>query len=170
MRKKLTIWTILLLLSSLVAWKLQSNKKAIDAKADLSMAVRAFVPVETAEVGTELLSNRLEADGIFLPAKEMLIISETAGRVLEIFRNKGEALREGEPIAKVDDVMFRIELEATQANLAKLRKDRERLTNLIEGDAAPKNKIEDLELGNLPVGQIREYSESAFFQMLKIEY
>ncbi|MDP1812829.1 MAG: pseudouridine synthase [Leadbetterella sp.] len=33
-----------------------------------------------------------------------------------------------------------------------------------------RTSIEDLELGNLPVGQIREYSESAFFQMLKIEY
>lgn len=33
-----------------------------------------------------------------------------------------------------------------------------------------RTSIEDLELGSLPVGQIREYSESAFFQMLKIEY
>jgi len=33
-----------------------------------------------------------------------------------------------------------------------------------------RTSIEDLELGNLPVGQIREYSESDFFQMLKIEY
>jgi 23S rRNA pseudouridine2457 synthase len=33
-----------------------------------------------------------------------------------------------------------------------------------------RTSIEDIELGNLPVGQIREYSESAFFQMLKIEY
>lgn len=31
-----------------------------------------------------------------------------------------------------------------------------------------RTSIEDLELGNLPVGQIREYSESDFFQMLKI--
>jgi 23S rRNA pseudouridine2457 synthase len=33
-----------------------------------------------------------------------------------------------------------------------------------------RTSIEDLELGNLPVGQIREYSESDFFQMLKIIY
>ncbi len=33
-----------------------------------------------------------------------------------------------------------------------------------------RTSIEDLELGELPVGKIREYSESAFFQMLKIEY
>ncbi len=149
MQKKLTIWAVLLVSCALVAWKLNSNKKTIDAKAELSKSVRAFVPVEAAEVGTELLSNQLETDGIFLPAKEMFIISETAGRVLDILAQKGDNLREGSPIAKIDDEMLRIELEATQANLAKLRKDRERLTNLIEGDAAPKNKIEDLELGIL---------------------
>lgn len=33
-----------------------------------------------------------------------------------------------------------------------------------------RTSIEDVELGDLPVGQIREYSESDFFQMLKIEY
>lgn len=33
-----------------------------------------------------------------------------------------------------------------------------------------RTSIEDLELGNLPVGQIREYAESDFFKMLKIEY
>jgi membrane fusion protein, multidrug efflux system len=149
MRKKITIWAILLLCCTFIAWKLSSNKQAIDAKAELSKSVRQFVPVETTTAGTEQLSNRLEADGIFMAAKEMLVISETAGRVLEVFKNKGDVLREGEPIAKVDDEMFRIELEATQANLAKLRKDRERLTNLIDGDAAPKNKMEDLELGIL---------------------
>ena len=147
--KKAIIWGVFLLLAGLTAWKLSSNKKALDAETKLSTISRSFVPVEVTTVTTDVLSNRLEADGIFLPAKEMLVISETAGRVLETFKNKGEYCKEGDPIAKVDDEMLRIELEATQANLAKFRKDRERLTNLIEGDAAPKNKIEDVELGIL---------------------
>jgi RND family efflux transporter MFP subunit len=115
----------------------------------MSKVGRAFVPVEVASPQVETLAGTLEADGIFLPAKEMFVISETAGRVLEVHANRGEWLTEGSLIAKVDDELLRIELEATQANLAKLRKDRERLSNLIEGEAAPKNKIEDLELGIL---------------------
>jgi membrane fusion protein, multidrug efflux system len=130
-----------------VAWKLFANKKHLNQEAELSKLTRAFVPVEVVEPKMETLANHLEADGIFLPFKEMFVISETAGRVLETYKNKGEWLKEGEIIAKVDDELLRIELDATQANLAKLRKDRERLTNLIEGEAAPKNKIEDLELG-----------------------
>jgi membrane fusion protein, multidrug efflux system len=149
MKKKTIWWFLLVLLLALVAWKLVTNKKELDQAAALSRIGKAHVPVEVATPELSSLSNELIADGIFLPAKEMFVISETAGRVLEIFKNKGEWVREGEVIAKVDDELLRIELEATQGNLAKLRKDRERVENLIEGEAAPKNKIEDLELGIL---------------------
>jgi membrane fusion protein, multidrug efflux system len=140
---------VFLAFCGLVAWKLRANQQALAAKTQLSTLTRAFVPVQVATVGVSNLSNRLEADGIFLPSKEMFVMSETAGRVLEVYKNKGDVCKEGDAIAKVDDEMLRIELEATQANLAKLRKDRERLTTLIEGEAAPKNKMEDLELGIL---------------------
>lgn len=147
MNKRIIIWAVLLFSVAAVVWKLNSNKKALAAETELSKISRSFVPVEAVAIHTDALNRQLETDGIFMPAKEMLIISETAGRVLETFKNKGDVCREGDPIAKVDDEMMRIELEATQANLAKLRKDRERLGSLIEGDAAPKNKMEDLELG-----------------------
>lgn len=149
MRRPIYLWLFLLLCAAFVAWKLYFNKKELAAETELSKVSRAYVPVEVVESQYETLTNRLEADGIFLPVKEMFVISETAGRVLEIHKNKGEWVNEGDLIAKVDDELLRTELEATQANLAKLRKDRERLTNLIEGEAAPKNKIEDIELGIL---------------------
>jgi membrane fusion protein, multidrug efflux system len=147
MKKRFAIWFSVAVLVALVASKLRKNQVALAAETQLSSISRSFVPVEVAQVSTASLSNHLEADGIFLPSKEMFVMSETAGRVVEIYKNKGDVCREGDPIAKVDDEMLRIELEATQANLAKLRKDRERLNNLIEGEAAPRNKIEDLELG-----------------------
>ena len=147
MNKQLGLWLFLLAAIALTVWKLRDNKQVLTAEAKLSQAKRSFVPVEIAMPQTEALAGRLEADGIFLPVKEMFVVSETAGRVLEVYKNKGEWLKEGTVIAKVDDEMLRIELAATQANLAKLRKDKERLGSLIEGEAAPKNKMEDLELG-----------------------
>jgi RND family efflux transporter MFP subunit len=149
MRTRTYLWLTLFFLVSLTTWKLCSNKKELEHEAQLSKVTRAYVPVEAVLPQLETLANSLEADGIFLPAKEMFVISETAGRVLEVYKNKGEWVNEGEVIAKVDDELLRIELEATQANLAKLRKDQDRLTNLIEGEAAPKNKIEDIQLGIL---------------------
>ncbi len=147
--KRLFLWLLLALGVAFTAWKLTANKQRVAEKAQLSKMTRAFVPVEVTLPTVEDLSVELAADGIFFPVKEMFVISETQGRVLEIFKNKGDSVKEGDLIAKVDDELLRIELEATQANIAKLRKDKERLGNLIEGDAAPKNKIEDLELGLL---------------------
>ncbi|MBX2890773.1 MAG: efflux RND transporter periplasmic adaptor subunit [Saprospiraceae bacterium] len=149
MRNRIYLWLFLLLCAAFVAWKLYFNKKELAAETELGKVSRAYVPVEIVEAKLETLANRLEAQGIFLPAKEMFVISETAGRVLEVYKNKGEWVNEGDLIAKVDDELLRTELEATQANLAKLYKDRERLTNLIEGEAAPRNKIEDVSLGIL---------------------
>jgi membrane fusion protein (multidrug efflux system) len=128
---------------------LYENQKQRRVEAEMSLVARAFVPVEVAPVLEETLSNSLEASGIFLPAKEMLVISETQGRVVQVYKNKGEWVKEGDLIAKVDDELLSTELEATQANIAKLKKDRERLENLIEGEAVAKNKMEDIELGLL---------------------
>ena len=147
LRKKFWLWIFLLAALASIVWKLADNHARLRQKAELSRVVRAFVPVEVGYPQYESLANHLHADGIFLPAKEMFVISETAGRVLQVYKNRGDWANEGELIAKVDDELLRTELEATQANLAKLRKDRERLSNLIEGEAAPKNKIEDVELG-----------------------
>lgn len=148
---KKSVWLVFFLAVGigLTVWKLQRNKQQLTAEAELSRVSRAFVPVEVVYPQREVLANHLEADGIFLPAKEMFVISETAGRVVAVYKNKGEWVNEGELIAQVDNELQRIELEITQANLIKLRKDRERLANLIEGEAAPKNKIEELELGIL---------------------
>jgi membrane fusion protein, multidrug efflux system len=147
LKKNILLWLFLTILVVSIAWKLKSNKKQLAAETQLSQIKRAFVPVEVVSPQLETLSNSLSADGIFMPFKEMFLISETAGKVLEVYRNKGETVAEGDIIAKVDDELLKIELSTVEANLSKLYKDKERLGNLIEGEAAPKNKIEELNLG-----------------------
>jgi membrane fusion protein, multidrug efflux system len=145
--KRIILWLLLILAIAGIAWKLQSNKKQLAAETQLSKIKRAYVPVEVVSPVLETISNSLHTDGIFMPFKEMFLISETAGKVIETYKNKGESVSEGDIIAKVDDELLKIELSTIEANLTKLYKDRERLGNLIEGEAAPKNKIEEINLG-----------------------
>ncbi|TNE48820.1 MAG: efflux RND transporter periplasmic adaptor subunit [Bacteroidetes bacterium] len=147
--KRTYIWIFATICVLLITWKLYVNKQESDAQAALAQVTRSFVPVEVVSVHSETLSNQLEANGIFMPVKEMFVISETQGRVIQVFKDKGEWVNESDLIAKVDDELLQTELEATQANIAKLKKDRDRLGNLIEGEAVAKNKIEDIELGLL---------------------
>ncbi len=146
---RIYVWVGLVLFVVWAAWTLYHNKQKTTEEAKLSQLKQAFVPVQVVQPVVESLSTTLESNGIFLPAKEMFVISETQGRVIEVFKNKGEWVTEGETIAKVDDELLHIELQTTQANLAKLRRDLERVGNLVEGEAIAKNKIEDIELGIL---------------------
>lgn len=132
--------------AALVAWKLYDNKQQLAAETELSKITHNFVPVEVTLPRRETIAANLGADGIFMPAKEMFVISETQGRVVEVYKNKGEWVREGDLIAKIDDMLLRTELDATEANLAKLRSDRARLERLIAGEAAPKSKAEEVDL------------------------
>lgn len=141
------VWLFFGAVVALIAWKLYSNKQALTAETELGKTVRAYVPVEVTRPKFDTLAAQLSADGIFLPAKEMFVISETAGKVLQVYKNKGEVVREGDIIAKIDDELLRIDLEATQTNLDKLRRDEERMKKLIAAEALPKNKIEEVQLG-----------------------
>ena len=147
MKKKIWLWLFFVACLAAITWKLYSNKQALTAETELGKTTRAYVPVEITQPSMDTLSEQLEADGIFLPAKEMFVISETAGRVLQVYKNKGETVKEGDIIAKVDDELLRLELQTTQTNLTKLRKDEERVKKLIEGEALPRNKIEEVQLG-----------------------
>ena len=122
MRTRTYLWLTLFFLVALTTWKLCSNKKELEHEAQLSKVTRAYVPVEAVQPQLETLANSLEADGIFLPAKEMFVISETAGRVLEVYKNKGEWVNEGEaaPKNKIEDIQLGIlAAEAKEKGLKK---------------------------------------------------
>lgn len=149
MKNRIGIWLGLALLVGLVVWKLFSNKSELTANAQLSQITRAFVPVEVTSPVLDVLGSRLSADGIFMPSKEMFVVSETAGRVLEVYKNRGEAVKEGELLAKIDDELLRLQLGIVEANIEKGLKDKERLSNLIEGEAVPKNRVEEVDIALL---------------------
>ncbi|MEY4204468.1 MAG: hypothetical protein RL013_2172, partial [Bacteroidota bacterium] len=71
MRTRTYLWLTLFFFVALTTWKLCSNKKELEHEAQLSKVTRAYVPVEAVLPQLETLANSLEADGIFLPAKEM---------------------------------------------------------------------------------------------------
>ncbi len=140
-------WILLAAALILIGWKLYENRRQRQREAQLSQIARALVPVRVDTVAQAWLSPQVEVSGVFFPFREMPVISETMGRVVAVYKRRGDRVSEGALIAKVDDALLQVKLEAVRANIAKIKKDRERLTNLIEGEAAPRSKIEDLELG-----------------------
>jgi membrane fusion protein, multidrug efflux system len=131
----------------LIAWKLQANKAEIEKLANLSLNTHQYLPVRVASPLLTNQKNGLTADGIFMPNKEMWVLSETQGHITDVFKAKGDLVRAGEAIAKVDEELLQVELQTVQINLDKLEKDRQRLVHLIDADAVAKNKVEEVDLG-----------------------
>jgi membrane fusion protein, multidrug efflux system len=129
-----------------VSWRLYSSKKEMIRQAELSLESPDFLPVKVVTPHYANGVDGLKADGIFMPIKEMWIMSETQGRITEVYKAKGEMIKAGEAIARVDDELLRLELETVQLNLDKLEKDKVRLNRMIEADAVAKNKVEEVSL------------------------
>jgi membrane fusion protein, multidrug efflux system len=139
--------SVFILACLLVVFRLQSNRVAISKLAALSSLTHAQLPVEVILPITQALNTGLVADGIFMPIKEMWVLSETQGHIIEVYKAKGERVQAGDQLAKIDDSMLQLELQTVALNLEKLEKDRERLTKLIDADAVAANKIEEVQLG-----------------------
>jgi membrane fusion protein, multidrug efflux system len=146
-KNKVILWLALILICASIAWKLQANKAEIENLANLSLKTHQYLPVKVAFPQHSTVKGGLTADGIFMPNKEMWLLSETQGHIQQVFKGKGDFVRAGEAIAKVDDELLQIELQTIQINLDKLEKDRQRLVNLIDADAVAKNKIDEVDLG-----------------------
>jgi len=122
------------------------NKKEINAQiAFAEQKVEAY-PVKVEKVKTGKLDTKLEIPGILSAASELMLIAETQGRVLEIYKKEGDWVKKGEAIAQVDDELMRAELLVTSANYEKAQKDLQRALTLNEGGAITQQQLEGLQL------------------------
>jgi RND family efflux transporter MFP subunit len=143
--KKLIIAIIVLGLVGLTAWKLNSNKKEAEAKiykADPNKAVL----VETTQPTRQQLSGEQNYLGTFEPIRENKIAAEAQGKVIKVGIAEGQYINEGQLIAKLDDEMMKLQMEAMQISLEGQQKDVSRYTNLSKTDAVPAVQLEKAEL------------------------
>ena len=144
--KKILSYIITFCLIAIVILMLMRNKKEIDAQiAFAEQKVDAYpVKVERVSIGT--LSSKLEVSGILEPAQDLMLMAETQGRVISIFKKEGEWVNKGQAIAQVNDELMQAELMVTEANFIKAQKDLERAKTLSDGGAITQQQLEGLEL------------------------
>jgi RND family efflux transporter MFP subunit len=135
---------VLVLLCGLVGFTLVNNKKKIDEKAELSLNVDNVMPVVLTSPIQGNLSSTLEANGKFIPAKEMTIMSKTQGIAVKKLKKKGDVVKKGEAILKVEDHLFKEELKVAQLNYNNALKDVDRYKILLDAGATTKKQYEDI--------------------------
>ena len=156
LRKRDKFWKIVKSLFALLVifglcwfvWsKLNANKAKTEETARLAAQINNIYPVEITIAGKEQMEQGVGVYGKLMPGKMAYLLADAVGKVTRLYKRKGDRVTKGEVIAKVEDETLQSKLSLANANLAKLKLDRQRVANLVAGDAATVRQLEQVDLG-----------------------
>ncbi|GAB3643686.1 efflux RND transporter periplasmic adaptor subunit [Spirosoma arcticum] len=143
--KKTTIIVVvaLLAITSLIGFRLASNKKKIDAQKQPVVRTNVAIPVTVAAASVGTVSQQLIKTGNLIPFKEADIIATTAGKVSRVNFGLGSSVRAGATLVQLDNRLRELSLEATQLSIDRLKKDVTRYNTLLAGNATTEIQVND---------------------------
>lgn len=145
--KKAIIPIISLAVIGLIGFTLYGNKEEMKAEAKLAEVTSEAIPVEVTSLQKKAIQGQVEADGVLVAKTDLTLLSETQGKIIRVFKEKGSYTQKGELLAKVESDIIESEVEAAKINLEKLQSDLERFTKLAKEDAVTKRQLEEVKIG-----------------------
>jgi len=135
---------LLLWLSLLVLLPVQAEQKKGPPK--------RLTPVVISEATEQFLSPSIEIPGTVISRQESELPAEVAGRLIWV-ADVGTKLQWGEPVARLDDTLYRLKAAENNANVQRekarlryLEKEVVRLEELIKGDFSTKDVLDKMQL------------------------
>jgi RND family efflux transporter MFP subunit len=146
-RTGLIATVIIVVAAAFIGFRLKSNRNEyLDEIAVARRKVdRIAVSIDT--VNTGIILENVKATGTLESSEALMVVSETQGRIVSIFREKGDVVSKGDVIAKVDDEVISANVLTAEANYAQFEKDIERLTRLADENAVTKRDLEQATIG-----------------------
>ncbi len=144
---KAIIWTVVLgTLGYFTATRLSENKQTLEENARLSQERNTVIPVTTQAVGQQSIPSDFQVNGIFIPIQSGAVMSEMAGKVIELKMRNGDRVQAGATVAVVDRELLSIQLETARTNLDKGKQDRRRLSTLLGEGGVTQQQLDDADL------------------------
>lgn len=144
MKRKYIISIALLAVILLIAYRLTANKKTIDKNNKPEKKVAVKIPVKYAAAKQQVLEISIVKTGSLAPFKESKVITTASGILKDVRFELGDQVRQGQVLALVDNRAAELDLQKAESNLAKLKADVQTYTELYEGKAATKEKLDQL--------------------------
>jgi RND family efflux transporter MFP subunit len=139
--KKIIVTLIALACVVAVFLILNGNKQAAEEKMKKTSMITEF-PVTATTVRTQNIDDDLTLVGTLYGNKELTLLSETAGRVVELHIENGGRIGKGAVVLKVDDELKRAALMSAEASFDKAKKDFERMETLFKEKAANESQLD----------------------------
>jgi RND family efflux transporter MFP subunit len=130
---------------ALVMFVLNTNKAKREAAVE-KMDPNVAVPVTVTGVKKEVLQSTLSIVGTVIPNNDVMLLSETAGRITEMYVDVGSILQRGTLMLKVDDELRRAAFLTAEAAFEQAKRDVERYTTLYEQKSITSAQVEGARL------------------------
>lgn len=143
MKKISGIIVTVLVVAGIVAL-LASNKKKMNEAASSTIEVGRGVSVSTIKVETEPYSLDFTANGPVQAVNELNFVSNTQGRVIEIYADKGRSVRKGDPLLKVESELLESDYNAALAAYQAMAQDVERFTRSNQAGGVTDQQLESM--------------------------
>lgn len=144
--KKIANISVPLLLLALLAFRLASNKAATDEQLQKMTQYNEIVPVKTITASRQKTSLSITENGLFRAARQVAVISETQGNVIQSYADIGDFVKAGQVLVTVEKGLLTGQYELAKINLENARADLKRYKNLVAGDAVTQQQYEGVKL------------------------
>lgn len=127
--------------------KLKENKKQFQEEVAFTERVIDKIPVAVEDVTNGVISENVIATGTLEASDVLNLVSETQGKIVKIYKEKGDYVAAGDVIVKIDDEVISANVLTAEANYAQSQRDFERLTRLAEENAVTRRDLEQAQIG-----------------------
>jgi RND family efflux transporter MFP subunit len=135
--------SLVVILSVIIA--ILFNNRAASNKAVKNDAF-VFFPVNVTQVSKENLQEQLSFTGTINAYNDVTIISETQGKVTQVYAEVNDFKTAGSVLIQVDDELKKANLKLAEVNYNKAKKDLERFTKLNFNNTASDQQLENAQL------------------------
>ena len=140
--KKYLFVIIVIAIAAFTVLKLFSNKKQMDDELKAMQEYSNVIPVEIVKPRTQQTQQAFEENGTLRSGAEVLVLSETSGKVMSVTGEAGEYVTAGQTLVVVEKEVIESQLKLAKANLENAEKDLARFNNLADGEAITPQQLE----------------------------
>jgi RND family efflux transporter MFP subunit len=123
---------------------LLNNKSRMQAKSK-NDDIR-FFPVTLTQVTKEKLSETISLVGTIVANNDVAVVSETQGKIVQVYGNIGDEVKAGTVIVQVDDELKRAAYTTAEVSYEKAKKDLERYQTMLKENSVSDAQLEGARL------------------------
>lgn len=142
--KKIQIISAVVVLFTAIAIVLFYNRSQIQAKS--VNETKDFYYVTVVDAVKKILDEKISQSGTIFSENEVNILSETNGRVTNVYAEVGDYVKAGTVLLQVDDEMKKAQYNIALASFEKLKKDFERSQSLFSANSISDAQFEAAKL------------------------